>query len=211
MPVLCTQASTKCSTLRCPDSRVKACSIACFTIRMTSPHGRWDPLATQRLIDDLLVGAVPVYVAMHDWCSLAEAASRLQLTVPEVIERIRDGRLSRVGKYLQRSGFVSVLVNLGHVGQEGEAVSLAVFASSEGLRTAELATPIRRMGLPFRRIRGPRGGDQLRLTATDRQAFHDRFISFRTLGGKARMDWDSLRQRLDARGIVPAGGSAGVS
>lgn len=24
------------------------------------------------------------------------------------------------------------------------------------------------------------------------------------------MDWDSLRQRLDARGIVPAGGSARI-
>lgn len=45
---------------------------------------------------DLLIGAEPVYVAMHDRCSLAEAASRLQL-VPEAIERIRDHRLARVG------------------------------------------------------------------------------------------------------------------
>ncbi|WP_199259304.1 hypothetical protein [Paracoccus binzhouensis] len=112
-----------------------------------------------------------------------------------------------MGKYLQRPGFASVLVNLGHAGQQGEAISLVVFASSQGLRTAELATFIRRMGLPFRRLRGPRGGDQLRLTATDRQAFHDRFISFRSLGIRARLDRDSLRQRLDARGTVLAGGS----
>ncbi|MFC3568747.1 hypothetical protein [Paracoccus simplex] len=103
-----------------------------------------------------------------------------------------------------------MLINFGHVGQPGEAISLAVFASSPGLRTAELAAFIRRMGLPFRRIRGPRGGDQVRLTATDRQEFHDRFISFRNLGIRARKDWGSLRQWLDARGIVPAGRSAHI-
>ena len=54
----------------------------------------------------------------------------------------------------------------------------------QGLRIAELATFIRRMGLPFRRVHGPRGGDQVRLTATDRQEFHDRFISVRSLGVK---------------------------
>ncbi|WJS84058.1 hypothetical protein [Paracoccus sp. TOH] len=101
-----------------------------------------------------------------------------------------------------------MLINFGHVGQQGEAISLAVFATSQGLRTAELAAFIRRMGLPVRRIRRPRGGDQVRLTATDRQEFHDRFISFRNLGIRVRKDWESLR--LDAGGIVPAGRSARI-
>lgn len=85
---------------------------------------------------------------------------------------------------------------------------LAVSASSQGLCIAELATFIRRMGLFLRRIPWPRGGDQVRLTATDRRAFHSRFISFRTLVVKAWLDWVSLRQWFDARRIVPAGDGA---
>jgi len=77
-----------------------------------------DAWAAQDLIDELLLGAEPIYVAMHDWCSLGEASDRLQMTFPEIIEHVRSGRLARVGKYLQRSGFASVLVNLGHVGQD---------------------------------------------------------------------------------------------
>jgi len=50
------------------------------------------------------------------------------MTLPEIIESIRFGQLALVGKYVQSSGFASVLVNLGHVGQEGEAIFLDAFA-----------------------------------------------------------------------------------
>lgn len=159
---------------------------------------------------ELLLGAELIYVAMHDWCSLGEASSRLQMTFPEIIEHVRSGRLARVGKYLQRSGFASVLVNLGHVGQKGEATSLDAFAYSQELRPSEILTFVRRNGLSCQRVRGPRGGAQLRMSATDRVAFHDQFISFRTLGVAARLGWSELQARLDAVGIRPAGGSARV-
>lgn len=171
---------------------------------------RWNAWAAQDLIDELLLGAEPIYVAMHDWCSLGESSARLQMTFPNIIENIRLGRLARVGKYLQRSGFASVLVNLGHVGQESEATSLDAFAYSQGLRPSELLTFVRRNGLPCQQVRGPRGGGQLRMIAADREAFHERFISFRTLGVTARLGWTELQARLDAGGIRPAGGSARV-
>lgn len=171
---------------------------------------RWSAWAAQDLIDDLLLGAEPIYVAMHDWCSLGEASVRLRMTLPETIESIRSGRLARVGKYLQRSGFASVLVNLGHVGQNGEAISLDAFAYSQGLRPSELLTFVRRNGLSCQRVRGPRGGAQLRMTSTDREAFHERFISFRTLGVAASLGWSELQARLDASGIRPTGGSTRV-
>ncbi len=119
---------------------------------------RWNAWAAQDLIDDLLLGAEPIYVAMHDWCSLSEASSRIQMTFTEIIEDIRSGRLARVGRYLRRSGFASVLVNLGHVGQEGDAISLDAFAYSQGLRPSELLTFVRRNDLSCQQVRGPRGG-----------------------------------------------------
>lgn len=171
---------------------------------------RWNAWAAQDLIDDLLLGAEPIYVAMHDWCSLGEASSRLQMTFSEIIEDVSSGRLARVGKYLQRSGFASVLVNLGHVGQEGEATSLDAVAYSQGLRPSELLTFVRRNGLSCQQVRGPRGGARFRMGATDRETFHDRFISFRTLGVIARLGWSELQARLDADGIRPTGGSARI-
>ncbi|QRZ13929.1 hypothetical protein JWJ88_04515 [Paracoccus methylovorus] len=171
---------------------------------------RWNAWAAQDLIDDLLLGAEPIYVAMHDWCSLGEASVRLRMTLPEIIESIRSGRVARVGKYLQRSGFGSVLVNLGHVGQEGGATSLDAFAYSQGLRPSELLTFVRRNGLSCQQVRGPRGGVQFQMSATDREAFHDRFISFRTLGVTTLLGWSELQARLDAGGIRPEGGSARI-
>ena len=171
---------------------------------------RWNAWAAQDLIDDLLLGAEPIYVAMHDWCSLGEASVRLRMTLPEIIESIRSGQLARVGRYLQRSGFASVLVNLGHVGQEAEAISLDAFGYSQGLRPSELLTFVRRNGLSCHQMRGPRGGAQLRMSATDRVAFHDQFISFRTLGVAARLGWSELQRRLDADSIRSAGGSARI-
>ncbi|WP_146612606.1 hypothetical protein [Paracoccus sediminilitoris] len=112
-----------------------------------------------------------------------------------------------MGKYLQRSGFASVLVNLGHVGQGGEAISLDAFAYSQGLPPSELLSFVRRNGLSCQQMRGPRGGAQLRMNATDREAFHDRFISFHTVGVTARLGWSELQERLDADRIQPAGGS----
>lgn len=176
----------------------------------TTAGGFWNAWAAQDLIDELLLGAEPIYVAMHDWCSLDEASDRLQRTFPEIIEDIRSGRLARVGKYLQRSGFASVLVNLGHVGQEGEAISMDAFAYSQGLRPSDLMTFARRNGLSYQQVRGPRGGAQLRMSAADREAFHDQFISFRTLGVTARLAWSELQARLDTNRIRPAGGSARI-
>lgn len=145
--------------------------------------GLWDVWAAQDLIDDLLFGAEPISFALHDWCSLTEASGRLQMTFPEIIDDIRSGRIARVGKYLQRSGFASILVNLGHVGQEGEAISIETFAFSLGLRPGEFITFVRRSSLLSQQLRGKRGNAQVRMSAADRQAFHDRFISFRALGG----------------------------
>lgn len=51
---------------------------------------------------------------------------------------------------------------------------------------------------------------QLRMSAADREAFHDQFISFRTLGVIAPLGWGELQARLDADGIRPTGGSAKI-
>lgn len=173
-------------------------------------HLRWNAWAGQVMIDDLLLGAEPIYVAMHDWCSLGEASAKLQMTFPEIIEHIRLGKLARVGKYLQRSGFASVLVNLGHVGQDGKAILLDAFAYSQRLRPSEFLTFNRRNSLSCQRVREPRGGEQLRKSAADREAFRERFISFRTLGILARRGWSELQARLDAGGIRAAGGSVRI-
>ena len=154
--------------------------------------------------------AEPISFILHYWCSLTEASDRLQMTFPGIIDEIRSGRIGRVGKYVQRSGFASVVINLGHLGQEGEAISIETFAFSLGLRPAELITFVRRNNISCQQMAGARGSAQLRMSAADRQAFHDRFISFRALGIAAGLGWDVLQARLDASGIGPAGGSARI-
>ncbi|MCL4065771.1 hypothetical protein M3484_04225 [Pseudomonas sp. GX19020] len=171
---------------------------------------RYDPLVAQDLVDGLLVGAEPVYVAMHDWCSLTEATKRLKLTLPQLIADIQQEKFLRIGKYLPKTGFASVLVNLGHLGQDDEAISMEAFAAGLGLRTSELAMFYRRSELPLRKVRGPRGGAQSRLSAADRQVLLERYISFRSLGISAGLAWDELTARLEDEGIAPVGGSTRI-
>lgn len=172
--------------------------------------GRFDPLAAQALVDGLLIGAEPVYVALHDWCNLMDAAKRLRLTLPQLIGDIQRGRFLRIGKYVPKTGFASVLVNLGHLGQEDEAISMEAFAAGLGLRTTELVTFYRRNDLPHRRVKGPRGGAQSRLSTGDRIAFLEHYISFRSLGVGAGVGWDELTARLEDDGIAPVGGSTRI-
>ncbi|SEC01860.1 hypothetical protein SAMN05519105_1779 [Rhodobacter sp. 24-YEA-8] len=172
--------------------------------------GFWDVWAAQDLIDGLLNGAEPISFVLHDWCSLAEASDRLQMTFPEIIDDIRSGRIARVGKYLQRSGFASILINLGHFEQEGGAISIETFAFSLGLRPSELIAFVRRNDLSSQQLRGKRGNAQVRMSAADRQAFHDRFVSFRALGIAAGLGWQALQAWLDASEIGPVGRSARI-
>ena len=147
---------------------------------------------------------------MHDWCSLTETAKRLKLTLAQLIEDIQRGKFLRIGKYLPKNGFASVLVNLGHLGQEDEAISMEAFAAGLGLRSSELATFYRRNELPHRKIKGPRGGAQSRLSAADRQVFLESYVSFRSLGVGVGLPWDALTARLQGEGIAPVGGSGRI-
>lgn len=175
---------------------------------LLAPRGPalWDPLAGQDLVDELLLGAEPVYVAMQGWCGLEEAARRMGQTLPHVIAEIRSGRL-RVGRYMQRAVIASVLISPGHRTQEDGSISVAAFASWMGLSNSGLMGFLRRNDMPFQKVAGPRGGAQLRMSKVDQQAFHDRFISFLSLGVKARLSWADLRRHLAEQGIMPAGGS----
>lgn len=161
--------------------------------------------AAQDLIDELLLGAKPIYVTMHDQCGLSDASDRLQMNFFEIIEYVYSGRFVRIGNYLQRSGFASVLVN---VGQKGEAISQDAFACWQGLRAGDLITIARLNELSYRQVCGPRGGAQLLMSAADRIAFHDRLMSFRDLGVATPMQCSALHAPLAAGGIQPSGGRA---
>lgn len=87
---------------------------------------------------------------------------------------------------------------------------METFAAGLGLRTSELTTFYRRNGLPHRKVKGPRGGAQSRLSAADRQVFLKRYISFRSLGVRAGLAWDDLTEGLEGEGIAPVGGSARI-
>lgn len=127
----------------------------------------------------------------------------MKLTVPEVIERIR----------------MAVCLASASICNDPDLPwcwSISAISDKTARRFPWIFSPTRKGcavasslrlsdGTACDQARGPRGGLQVRVTDTDRQAFHDRFISFRTLGVRARLDWDTLRQRLEAGGIVPAG------
>ena len=70
----------------------------------------WQPAQGQRFLDSILTGAQQLRQAQHGWEHLSKAAQRLKIRPVEIIEAIRDGRITRVGNRMEWEGFAAVHV-----------------------------------------------------------------------------------------------------
>jgi len=95
--------------------------------------GLWNPIEGQALLEHLLLGAETIYVPMHGWSDIPAAARALNCSLAEIIAMIRDGRLPRLGRYVQRQGFASILVDLASVADGENIIPVGIFAVSQGI------------------------------------------------------------------------------
>ncbi|MTH60906.1 TniQ family protein [Paracoccus litorisediminis] len=169
--------------------------------------GSLNPMQGQALLDDLLCGAETVYVPMHHWTDIPTAARHLNCRLVEIIEMIRDGRLPRIGRHVQRQGFASILVDLASRPAGENPISGELFAVSQGIPKSEMLSFLHREMMTSRFAASPRAAGERRvLTSDDVAGFHRDFISYRKLGLAAGLDWAQLDAFLDENAVAPAAG-----
>ncbi len=170
-------------------------------------NGSLNPMQGQALLDDLLRGAETVYVPMHHWADIPTAAWQLNCRLVEIIEMIRDGRLPRIGRHVQRHGFASILVDLASRADRENLISAELFAVSQGIPKSEMLSFLHRQTVTSRLAAPPRSGGERRvLTSDDVAGFHRDFISYRKLALAAGLNWAQLDAFLDENTIAPAVG-----
>lgn len=169
----------------------------------------WDLREARNFLDGLLQGAEPVYVPMHNWAYLANAAVRLRVSPGTIIRLIEEGRLHRVGKHVSRDGFPAILVTIDEVERlldrpTAPGISIQVFAKQCGLKEVYLGRLMRMGHTPSTEGRNPKTGAKQRFLSTeDIEAFYARFITLRDLAVEHGMNWQALRHELAQRGIDP--------
>lgn len=169
--------------------------------------GIWNPVQGQALLDRLLLGAETIYVPMHGWVDISAAARALNRSPAEIIAMIHGGRLPRLGRYVQREGFASILVDLASVADGENAISVGIFAISQGIPKGEMLNFLKRELMPLHGAPPPKGGREQRALSPKKVAdFHRDFISYRKLGIAAGLTWTELDRVLDRHAIRPVAG-----
>ncbi|OOY07755.1 TniQ family protein [Thioclava sp. F36-7] len=169
----------------------------------------WDLREARSFIDGLLQGAEPVYVPMHSWAYLSDAAIRLKVSPGTIVRLVEERRLHRVGKHVSRDGFSAILVTLDEVERlldrpTTPGISIQVFAKQCGLKDIYLRRLVRMAHIPSTEGRNPKTGAKQRFLSTeDIEAFYARFITLRDLAVEHGMNWQALRHELAKRGIAP--------
>lgn len=169
----------------------------------------WDLRAARRFVERLLTGAEPIYVPMHQWADLANAAQRLKIRPGEIVRLIETGKVRRIGRHMTRDGYASVLVTLDEIERllarpEAPGISIEVFARQAGLKPTAAARLVRTGHVPSTEGRNPKTrGPQRFLSPADIAAFHERFVTLRGLAVELGLNWQALRRDLAQRDIAP--------
>ncbi len=172
--------------------------------RLEGKGDNWDVMVGRHHIEQILLGAETVYVAMHEWFDVCGAARQLGVQPSEIWRRIRNGQLARIGHYVQRDGFAAIVVDLAGLTDGTDELSVDIVARSKGLKPADLGRLLGQGHTPCRTRQGPRSGKlQVVLSGEDLVALNERFISLRELGLAAGLSWSELRACLAFEAIAP--------
>ncbi|WP_339696216.1 hypothetical protein [Celeribacter baekdonensis] len=170
----------------------------------------WDPREGRAFIDRLLIGAETIQQAQHGWETIGKCAQRLKLRPAEIIRAIWDGRIQRVARNVQFSGYASVHVYHDEVAQilaqdMPSAMSMELFAKTVGVgNLVYMHRLVRNRHVSSTEMRNPRTKAMQKFIAPkDTAAFYDRFVTLRILSKAKGTSWQSLSSRLRAAGVIP--------
>lgn len=168
----------------------------------------WDPRDGQAFIDRLWAGAETIQQAQHGWEHISKSAQRLKIRPGDIIRAIWDGRIQRIGRNAQFDGYRSVHVYHEEVvqvlgGEEPSAMSLELFAKTVGIgQPSHLNRLVRNGHTPATELRNPRTNAlQLYITSEDSHAFHEKFVTLRTLAKVKGITWQKLAASLRKQGV----------
>lgn len=167
--------------------------------------GLYDPLQGLAVLDQLFLGAEPIYVAMHSWRPLRRAVKEAGMSLHTLMRLLLDRQL-RVGKYTLYQGFDGILVDLSSL-SEG-LISLDICARLFGLPLSQLRQFWRGQEDQTLRPTGrlylsPKTKMQAAMSREEVHAFQREFISFSRLSVELALEPDALREWISGRGIHP--------
>jgi hypothetical protein len=179
----------------------------------------WDLGAARKFITDLLTGAEPIYLPMHDWCDIPKAAQRLRISPGTIVALILERKLARVGRYVGKEGYTSILVNLAEVERhlqrpEAKGLTIELFAKTVGLKPAAASYLVKNAHVASTIGTNPKTKETQRyLSSGNIDAFNREFVPLRALASMMGVSWQQLRQNLlavHAAPFVPDGRDLGA-
>lgn len=169
----------------------------------------WDLAAGRKFIADMLTGAEPIYLPMHDWCDIPKAAQRLRIGPGAIVALILDRQVARVGRYVGKEGYTSILVDLADVERhlqrpEAKGLSIELFAKTNGLKPSTASFLVKNGHIASTLGTNPKTKKTQRfLSPSDIGAFNRTFVPLRALATRMGLSWQQLRQDLLAACIMP--------
>ncbi|MCA0998120.1 TniQ family protein [Alloyangia pacifica] len=176
----------------------------------------WHPTQGQRFLDSLLTGAQQLRQAQHGWEHISKSAQRLKVRPIEIIDAIRDGRISRVGNRMEWEGYAAIHVYHDDVvaalqPDPIDAKSIESFARSIGMgRPSHLKRMIEAGHVQTTILKNPiTKADQVYFTSDDEIVFRARFMTPKLMAEVYGAPWQRLVRPLRDAGIEPLGGREG--
>ncbi|CUH81428.1 TniQ family protein [Tropicibacter naphthalenivorans] len=176
----------------------------------------WHPAQGQRFLDNLLTGAQQLRQAQHGWEHISKSAQRLKVRPVEIIDAIRDGRITRVGNRMEWEGYAAIHVYHDDVvaalqPDPIDAKSIEVFAKFIGIgQPSHLKRLIEAGHVQTTILMNPiTKADQVYFTADDETAFRIRFVTPKLMAEVYGASWQRLLRQLRDAGIEPLGGREG--
>jgi hypothetical protein len=171
------------------------------------------------LVAELSAHSIPVADEDQAWTNLLAVRKYRAVSLPALIEAIRDGRL-KVGQRVGVPGFHGIVVlksEVDMIAAPFQAVrdqvieeipgnmAVAEFGRSVGLRDSRAFQAMIKAGhVSAYQIINPRTGrPQYRMTPDDMAAFHRRFVTLTTLSAETGEHRNTLKGLLAARRITP--------
>lgn len=176
----------------------------------------WHPAQGQRFLDSLLTGAQQLRQAQHGWEHISKSAQRLKVRMVEIIDAIRDGRITRVGNRMEWEGYAAIHVYHDDVvaalqPDPVDAMSIEVFAKSIGIgKPSQLKRLIEAGHVQTTILKNPiTKADQTYFTPDDEVAFRAQFVTPKLMTEVYGASWQGLLRQLRDAGIEPLGGREG--
>lgn len=184
-------------------------------LEATDVNAVWHPAQGQKFLDSILKGAQQLRQAQHGWEHISKTGQRLKVRPAEIIQAIRDGRITRVGNRMEWEGYAAIHVYHDEVAAvlrkvPSGAKSIEVFAKSVGIgQPSKLMRMIKEGLVQTTTLKNPvTKGSQEYFTPDDETSFRVRYVTPKLMTKIYGTPWQSSVRRLRDAGIEPIGGGA---